>query len=150
MSIQASPTSNNKNLLETASTNGKLNSFAKAVEQAGLSETLRGPGPFTVFAPTDAAFEKMAGGGLDRLLKPENKTELISILNYHVIKGRRTAAEMGKTTSAATVQGQSAPVKAVGASFSIDGANVTSIDIASSNGLLHAIDKVNMPSVRKQ
>ncbi|MBD8527439.1 fasciclin domain-containing protein [Pseudomarimonas arenosa] len=150
MSIQPTPNSGNKNLLDTASANGKLNTFSKAIELAGLSESLRGPGPFTVFAPTDAAFEKLAGGGLDRLLKPENKSELVSILNYHVIKGRRTAADMGKATSAETLQGQSAPIKGVGSSFSIDGANVISIDIPSSNGLIHAIDKVNMPTARKQ
>ncbi|MBD8526673.1 fasciclin domain-containing protein [Pseudomarimonas arenosa] len=150
MSIQSIPKPSGKNLLETASSHGELNTFAKAVELAGLGDILRGPGPFTVFAPTDAAFDKLPDGGLDRLLKPENKTELASILNYHVVKGRRTAADMGKSTSAATVQGESAPVKSVGASFSIDGANVTSIDIASSNGLIHKIDKVNMPTVRKQ
>lgn len=135
-----------KNLLETAATKGSFGTFAKAVEQAGLSETLRGVGPFTVFAPTDAAFAKLPAGKLDTLMKPENKDELASILKYHVLSGRKSVADMGKWDAAKTVNGQSAPIKMTEGKFSIDGAHVTDSDIGSSNGVIHGIDKVNLPT----
>lgn len=134
------------NLLDTAAANGTFKIFAQAVEQAGLSETLRGPGPFTIFAPTDSAFEKLPAGTLDNLLKPENKGELVSILNYHVVSGRKSAADIGKWQSAKTVNGQAAPIKLVDDKVVIDGAQVTAADIGSSNGVIHGIDKVNMPT----
>lgn len=136
----------NSNLLDTAAANGTFKIFAKAVEQAGMSETLRGPGPFTIFAPTDAAFEKLPAGKLDNLLKPENKDELVSILNYHVVSGRKSSADIGKWESAKTVNGQAAPIKLVDDKVVIDGAQVTAADISSSNGVIHGIDKVNMPT----
>jgi len=111
-----------------------------------MSDTLRGPGPFTVFAPTDAAFEKLPVGKLEELFKPENKLELGSILNYHLIKGRKSVADVGKWPSARTVHGQAAPIKLTGDKVSIDGAEVTSGDIPSSNGVIHGIDKVNIPT----
>ncbi len=135
-----------RNLLDTAAANGSFKSFGKAVAQAGLTDTLRGPGPFTVFAPTDAAFEKLPAGRFDSLMKDENKQELASILNYHVLTGRKSAADIGKWDAARTVNGQSAPIKLTGTQVSIDGAQVTSADIASSNGVIHGIDKVNMPN----
>lgn len=138
------PTSSN--ILDTAAANGTFKTFGKAVEQAGLSETLRGPGPFTIFAPTDAAFEKLPAGKLDNLLKPENKDELVSILNYHVVSGRKSAADLGKWESAKTINGQAAPIKLVDNMVVIDGAQVTAADIDSSNGVIHGIDKVNMPT----
>ncbi len=140
-------TGQDKNLLDTAAANGSFGTFAKAVEQAGLSETLRGTGPFTVFAPTDAAFAKLPAGKLDTLMKPENKDELASILKYHVVSGRKSAADIGKWESAKTVNGQSAPIKMAEGKITIDGANVTTSDINSSNGLIHGIDKVNLPTV---
>jgi uncharacterized surface protein with fasciclin (FAS1) repeats len=85
-----------KNLLDTAAAEGKYVTFGKAVEKANLGATLRGPGPFTVFAPTDAAFEKMPAGELDKLFQPENKEELVSLVNYHVIRGSKMAADIGK------------------------------------------------------
>jgi uncharacterized surface protein with fasciclin (FAS1) repeats len=136
-----------KNLVDTAAANGSFGTFAKAVELAGLSETLRGTGPFTVFAPTDAAFAKLPAGKLDTLMKPENKDELASILKYHVVSGRKSAADIGKWESAKTVNGQSAPIKMTEGKFTIDGANVTTSDINASNGLIHGIDKVNLPTV---
>lgn len=138
-----------RNLLDTAAAKGSFGTFAKAVEQAGLSETLRGVGPFTVFAPTDAAFAKLPAGKLDTLMKPENKDELASILKYHVLAGRKSAADMGKWESAKTVNGQAAPIKMLGGKFSIDGAHVTEADIGSSNGVIHGIDKVNLPTAAK-
>lgn len=138
-----------RNLLDTAAANGSFKTFGMAVEKAGLADTLNGPGPFTVFAPTDAAFEKLPAGRLETLLKPENKTELASILNYHVVGGRKTAEDLGKWEQARTVNGQSAPVKRVDGKVSIDGAQVTKADIISANGILHGIDKVNMPSKKQ-
>jgi uncharacterized surface protein with fasciclin (FAS1) repeats len=136
-----------KNLLDIAAGQGSYNTFAKAVEQAGLGDTLRGPGPFTVFAPTDAAFAKLPAGKLDSLMKPENKGELASVLKYHVLSGRKSAADIGKWESARTLHGQSAPITLTDGKFSIDGAHVTDSDLGSSNGVIHGIDKVNLPAV---
>jgi len=139
-----------KNLLDTAAANGTFKTFGKAVEKAGLNETLRGPGPFTVFAPTDAAFEKLPAGRLEVLFQPENKSELTAILNYHIVNGRRSAADVRKWDSARTVNGQPAPIKLQGDQVRIGDAKITSADIGSSNGVIHAIDMVNMPTVTKQ
>ncbi len=146
MSIMSNTPSNTKNLVDTAAANGSFKTFGKALESAGLSDTLRGAGPFTIFAPTDAAFDKLPAGRLDNLLKPENKKELVSLLNYHVINGRRMVADVGKWETAKTVNGQPAPIKMTNGKVSIDGALVTSADIGSSNGVLHGIDKVNIPT----
>lgn len=134
------------NLLDTAAANGSFKTFGKAIERAGMSDTLRGVGPFTVFAPTDAAFDKMPAGKLETLFKPENKEELVSLLNYHVVSGRKLVADISKWQTAKTVNGQSAPIKLADEKLSIDGALVTSADIGSSNGIIHGIDKVNIPT----
>jgi uncharacterized surface protein with fasciclin (FAS1) repeats len=139
-------TPSNKNLLDTAAANGSFKTFGKAIERAGMSDTLRGTGPFTIFAPTDAAFEKLPAGRLENLFKPENKEELVSLLNYHVVSGRKLVADIGKWEAAKTVNGQSAPIKLTNDKVSIDGALVTSADIGSSNGVIHGIDKVNIPT----
>lgn len=141
-----SNTPNTRNLVDTAAANDSFKTFSKAVESAGLADTLRGTGPFTVFAPTDAAFAKLPSGRLDNLLKPENKDELTSLLNYHVLNGRKTAADVGKWESARTVNGQQAPIKMVDGKLTIDGAQLTTADIGTSNGLIHGIDKVNIPT----
>lgn len=146
----SSTTAGGKNLLETAKANGGFKTFLKAVNTAGMENVLNGSESFTVFAPTDTAFDRMPAGRLDTLLKPENKTELRAVLNYHVISGRKSAADLGKLTSAKTVEGHAAPIQQAGKGFSIDGARVVTWDIAASNGMLHAIDKVNMPAVTKQ
>ena len=137
---------NSKNLVDTAAANGSFKTFGKALDLAGMTETLRGAGPFTVFAPTDAAFEKLPAGKLESLFKPENKEELVSVMNYHVVSGRKTTADVGKWEAARTVNGQSAPIILKDDQLSIDGALITSADIGSSNGLLHGIDKVNIPT----
>ncbi|MBS0216575.1 MAG: fasciclin domain-containing protein [Proteobacteria bacterium] len=139
-------TPNTKNLLDTAAADGSFKTFGKTIEQAGMSDTLRGTGPFTVFAPTDAAFDKLPAGKLDNLFKPENKQELVSLLNYHVMNGRKSVADIGKWEAAKTVNGQSAPIKLANGKVSIDGALVTTGDINSSNGVIHGIDKVNIPT----
>jgi uncharacterized surface protein with fasciclin (FAS1) repeats len=141
-----SNTDNSKNLVDTAAANGSFKTFGKAIERAGMSDTLRGVGPFTIFAPTDDAFDKLPSGKLDNLFKPENKEELVSLLNYHVVSGRKLVADIGKWEAAKTVNGQSAPITMAKDKVSIDGALVTSADIGSSNGILHAIDKVNIPT----
>jgi uncharacterized surface protein with fasciclin (FAS1) repeats len=138
-----------KTLLDTAVAKGNFSTFAKAVEQAGLSETLRGAGPFTVFAPTDAAFAKLPTDKLDALMKPENKNELASILKYHVLSGRKNVADMGKWDAVKTINGQSAPIKMTDGKFSVDGAHITDGDIGSSNGIIHGIDKVLLPTAAK-
>lgn len=135
-----------KNILETAAAKGSFKTFGRAVERAGLSDTLRGTGPFTVFAPTDAAFDKLPAGRLEVLFKPENKEELVSLLNYHVVAGRKSMADVGKWEAARMVNGQSAPIKTAGDKVTIDGAQISSADIESSNGVLHGIDKVNIPT----
>ena len=137
---------NTKNLVDTAAANGSFKTFGKAIERAGMSDILRGVGPFTIFAPTDAAFEQMSTGKLDELFKDENKEELVSLLNYHVVSGRKPIADVGKWEAARTVNGQSAPITMIKDKVSIDGALVTSADISSSNGILHGIDKVNVPT----
>jgi uncharacterized surface protein with fasciclin (FAS1) repeats len=134
------------NLVDTAAANGTFVTFGKVVEQAGLSDTLRGVGPFTVFAPTDAAFAAMPAGKLDELLKPERKAELVSLVNYHMLKGNQPLADIRKWDSARTMQGQMAPIKLKEKAVSIDGATVVAADIGASNGVLHGIDKVNVPT----
>lgn len=145
----ATASNNTRNLVETAAANGSFKTFSKAVEHAGMTDTLRGSGPFTVFAPTDSAFEKLPAGKLDTLFKPENKQELVSLLNYHVVNGRKTVADVGKWENARTLHGQPAPIKFTDNQVSIDGAKVTTADIGSSNGVIHGIDKVNLPNGTK-
>ena len=146
MSNNISSTTTNKNVVDTAAANGSFKVFGKALRQAGMADTLKGAGPFTLFAPTDAAFDKLPAGKLDTWLMPENKEELVALLNYHVLAGRSSAADVGKLTMAKTVNGQSAPIVVSGGKISIDGAELTARDILSSNGILHGIDKVNIPT----
>jgi uncharacterized surface protein with fasciclin (FAS1) repeats len=138
-----------RNLLDTAAANGTFKTFGTAVERAGMSDTLRGTGPYTVFAPTDAALAKLPAGTLEMLFKPENKEELAALINYHVVNGRRSAADVGKWDAARTLNGQPAPIKVSGNHISIDGAQIVSADIDSSNGMLHGIDKVIIPAPTK-
>jgi uncharacterized surface protein with fasciclin (FAS1) repeats len=135
-----------KNLVDTAAANGSFHTLGKALDAAELTSVLKGTGPYTIFAPTDAAFEKLPKGTLENWLKPENKAELISVLKYHVLPGRSSAADVGKLTEPKMMQGQTASVKTDGNKISIGGANVTQQDIASSNGVIHAIDKVIVPT----
>jgi uncharacterized surface protein with fasciclin (FAS1) repeats len=139
-------TMNNKNLLDTAAANGSFKTFGMAIDRAGMNDILRGEGPLTVFAPTDAAFERLPAGKLDSLLKPENKDELVSLLNYHMLGGRKSISDVGRWLAAKTVGGQSAPISQRSDTITIDGALITAPDIDSSNGFLHGIDKVNLPT----
>ncbi|HEY2623548.1 fasciclin domain-containing protein [Dyella sp. Tek66A03] len=135
-----------KNLVDTAAANGSFNTLGKALEAAELTHVLKGSGPYTVFAPTDAAFAKLPTGTLDNWLKPENKAELISVLKYHVLPGRTSAVDVEKLSAPKMMQGQSAAVRKDGDKLSIGGANITQRDIASSNGFIHAIDTVIVPT----
>jgi uncharacterized surface protein with fasciclin (FAS1) repeats len=134
-----------RNIVDTLAADDSFKTFGKALRKAGLEDTLRGAGPFTLLAPTDAAFDKLPPGRLDNLMKPENKDELVSILNHHVLAGRSSAADMSKLTMAKTLGGDSVPIVASGSKVKVDGAELTSRDIQSSNGVLHGIDKVNIP-----
>jgi uncharacterized surface protein with fasciclin (FAS1) repeats len=141
----ASPTQQT-NLIDTVAAQGTLNTFSKAIAAAGLDSILAGPGPFTVFAPSDAAFEKLPAGQLDGWLKPENKDQLISVLKYHVSPGRTTGQDVGKLTETKTVNGQVAHIKRAGDGIMIDRATITTRDLGSSNGVIHVIDQVLAPT----
>jgi len=134
-----------KDIVDTAVGAGQFKTLAAALGAAGLVETLKGAGPFTVFAPTDAAFAKLPAGTVEMLLKPENKAKLTAILTYHVVAGKVMAADVVKVTSAKTVQGGAVAVKVTGGKVTIDAANVVTTDIAASNGVIHVIDTVLMP-----
>ena len=132
-------------IVDTAVGAGKFSTLVAAVKAAGLVETLKGEGPFTVFAPTDEAFAKIPKATIQELLKPENKAKLASILTYHVVSGKVMAADVVKLTSAKTVNGQTATIKVADGKVMIDGANVIKTDIDCKNGVVHVIDSVIMP-----
>ena len=134
-----------RNIVDTAVAAGSFTTLAKALKAADLVATLEGPGPFTVFAPTDEAFAKLPAGTLDTLLKPENKNKLRRILTYHVVAGEVRAADIVKLQSAKAVSGDTITVKARDGKVRVDGANVTKTDIAASNGVIHVIDTVILP-----
>ena len=133
-------------IVETAVSAGSFNTLVAAVKAAGLVEVLQGDGPFTVFAPTDEAFAKIPQEKIASLLKPENKGLLTSILTYHVVPGKVTAEQVVKLSNATSVNGQRVDIKTEGGKVFIDGAQVITADIACSNGVIHVIDSVIMPS----
>jgi uncharacterized surface protein with fasciclin (FAS1) repeats len=135
-----------KDIVDTAVSAGSFKTLAKALDAAGLVQTLKGSGPFTVFAPTDEAFAKLPAGTLEQLLKPENKTQLQRILTYHVVSGRVLAADVVKLRTAKTVSGDSVAITARDGAVKVDNANVVKTDIAASNGVIHVIDAVIMPA----
>ena len=134
-----------KDIVDTAVAAGKFNTLAKALQAAGLVDTLKGNGPFTVFAPTDAAFAKLPPGTLDDLLKPENKEKLTKILTYHVVSGNVMAKDVMKMTSAKTLNGEDVKISAKGGKVYINNAQVISPDVKASNGVIHVIDTVLLP-----
>jgi len=134
-----------KDIVDTAVDAGDFATLVAAVKAAGLVETLKGEGPFTVFAPTDAAFAKLPAGTVETLLKPENKDKLVAVLTYHVVPGKVMAADVVKLTEAQTVQGKAAKVKVDNGTVMIDGAKVLKTDIACGNGVIHVIDAVILP-----
>lgn len=134
-----------KDLVDTAVKAGQFNTLVAAVEAAGLVDTLKGEGPFTVFAPTDEAFAALPEGTVEELLKPENKDKLTAILTYHVVPGKVMANDVaGAETMAASVQGQELKINGSDGVM-INDAMVTAADIGASNGVIHVIDKVLLP-----
>jgi len=134
-----------KDIVDTAVEAGSFKTLVAAVTAAGLGATLKGPGPFTVFAPNDAAFAKLPQGTIDTLLKPENKAKLVSILSYHVVSGKVMSKDIaGKTTTAKSVQGAEISIDAT-KDVMVDKAKVIKADIETSNGVIHVVDTVMMP-----
>ena len=132
-------------IVDTAATAGQFETLVAAVKAAGLVDTLKGDGPFTVFAPTDEAFAALPEGTVENLLKPENRDQLVAVLTYHVIPGTVMSADIaGKTASVETVQGGSLSIDAT-AGVMVDDANVVTADIITSNGVIHVIDRVVLP-----
>jgi uncharacterized surface protein with fasciclin (FAS1) repeats len=131
-------------IVDTAVAAGSFNTLVAAVKAAGLVDTLKGAGPFTVFAPTDEAFAKLPAGTIEMLLKPENKDKLVKILTYHVVAGKVTASDVVKLKSAKTVQGQTVKINAKNGVM-INKSQVVKADIMTSNGVIHVIDTVLMP-----
>ncbi len=134
-----------KDIVDTAIADGRFKTLVAAVKAAGLVDTLKGKGPFTVFAPTDEAFAKLPAGTLETLLKPENKAQLAAILTYHVVAGRVMAADVVKLTTANTVNGKPITIKVDGGKVYINDAQVIITDILTSNGVIHVIDSVILP-----
>ncbi|HHX8539830.1 TPA: fasciclin domain-containing protein [Vibrio diabolicus] len=132
-------------IVDVATENGSFNTLVAAVKAADLVDTLKGEGPFTVFAPTDDAFAKLPDGTIDMLLMPENKDKLVSILTYHVVPGKVMAADVVKLDKAATVQGQDVMIKTMGDKVMVNDANVMATDVKAKNGVIHVIDTVIMP-----
>ncbi len=131
-------------VVDTAVAAGSFKTLAKALAAADLVSTLKGPGPFTVFAPTDEAFAKLPAGTLESLLKPENKARLQRILTYHVVAGKVMAADVVKMQSAKAVSGDTITIATRGG-VTVDGAHVAKTDIVASNGVIHVIDAVILP-----
>jgi uncharacterized surface protein with fasciclin (FAS1) repeats len=134
-----------KDIVDTAVAAGSFKTLAKALQAANLVETLKGAGPFTVFAPTDEAFAKLPAGTLEALLKPENKPKLQHILTSHVVAGRIMAADVVKTSSANAVSGDTLTIASRDGAVTVDGAKVVKTDIAATNGVIHVIDSVILP-----
>jgi uncharacterized surface protein with fasciclin (FAS1) repeats len=135
----------NQDIIDTAVGAGQFKTLATALKAADLVETLKGPGPFTVFAPTDEAFAKLPAGTVESLLKPENKAKLTAILTYHVVPGAVKAEQVTKLTEAKTVNGAMVKVSTDHGKVMINDATVVTADIPASNGVIHVIDKVILP-----
>jgi uncharacterized surface protein with fasciclin (FAS1) repeats len=135
-----------KDIVDTAVAAGSFTTLAAALGAADLVNTLKGEGPFTVFAPTDEAFAKLPAGTVENLLKPENKAQLVSILTYHVVPGKVEAADVVKLSSAKTVNGAEVKIAVVDGKVVLnDSATVTATDVGASNGVIHVIDSVILP-----
>jgi len=135
-----------KDIVDTAVGAGQFNTLAAALEAADLIGTLKGDGPFTVFAPTDEAFAKLPEGTVENLLKPENRDQLTAILTYHVVAGKVLAKDVVKLSAATTVNGSDVAIEVIDGGVRIDNANVIKTDIGASNGVIHVIDSVILPN----
>lgn len=145
---QASASQGQKDIVTTAVAAGSFQTLATALKAADLVGTLQGQGPFTVFAPSDEAFAKLPKGTLDSLLKPENKAQLVEILKHHVVAGRVLAADVVKLPGAASLSGQRLPILVDEGVVRVAGARVTKADVTCSNGVIHVIDTVLLPSTK--
>ena len=134
-----------KDIVDTAVAAGSFKTLAAALGAGGLVETLKGEGPFTVFAPTDDAFKKLPKGTVEELLKPANKEKLVKILTYHVVPGKVMAADVVKLSTAKTVEGSEMKITVGNGKVKVDNANVVKTDIQTSNGVIHVIDAVILP-----
>ncbi|MBM4362251.1 MAG: fasciclin domain-containing protein [Deltaproteobacteria bacterium] len=132
-------------IVAVAQAAGSFETLVAAVTAADLVETLQGPGPFTVFAPTDDAFAALPAGTVDDLLKPENKAQLTAVLTYHVVAGKVTAADVVKLSDAKTVQGANVEIATMDGKVMINDATVVTADVMAKNGVIHVIDKVLLP-----
>lgn len=145
-SVQAfSGSDDKKDIVDTAVGAGSFTTLVAAVQAAGLEETLRSEGPFTVFAPTDEAFAALPEGTVENLLKPENKDQLVAILTYHVVPGKVTSADVVKVTEAKSVNGKGIPIAVNDGKVKVDNATVVQADVMASNGVIHIIDAVIIP-----
>ncbi len=142
----AKAVSDQPSIVGVAAGNEDFSTLVAALKAADLVSVLEGEGPFTVFAPTNAAFEALPEGAVENLLKPENKQQLIDVLTYHVVPGAVYAADVTNLTSATTVQGSDISIQTDMGKVKIDGAEVVSADIKASNGVIHVIDAVILPS----
>ena len=135
-------------IVETAAEAGSFDTLVAAVEAAGLGETLKGEGPFTVFAPTDEAFAQLPPGTVDSLLQPENKEQLIALLTYHVVPGKVMSGDLaGQDIEVETVQGSPVSIDATDGAVKVDEATVTQADVEADNGVIHVIDMVITPEM---
>ena len=134
-----------KDIVDTAVAAGSFTTLAKALTAADLVATLKGPGPFTVFAPTDEAFAELPAGTVENLLKPESKAMLRRVLMYHVVPGKMMAADVVKISSAKAVSGDMLSIKVNDGTVMVDQARVVKTDIAASNGVIHVVDTVLLP-----
>jgi uncharacterized surface protein with fasciclin (FAS1) repeats len=141
----ASARDGHKDIVDTAVAAGSFTTLAKALQAAGLVDTLKGAGPYTVFAPTDEAFAKLPAGTVESLL--QNPEKLRAVLLYHVVPGKVTASQVVKLKSAKTAQGSSVKIKAGQSGVMVDGANVVKTDVLASNGVIHVIDSVILPKM---
>lgn len=132
-------------IVDTAVQAGSFETLVTALEAAGLVETLRGEGPFTVFAPTDEAFAQLPEGRVAELLEPENRDRLTAVLTYHVVPGRVEASEVVELEAAETVQGQSVHFRVEGGTVYVEDAEIVTTDVGASNGVIHVIDSVILP-----
>ncbi|MEI4261142.1 fasciclin domain-containing protein [Roseovarius sp. D0-M9] len=146
LAMPAFAENHSKDIVDTAVEAGSFTTLVAAVEAAGLVDTLKGEGPFTVFAPTDEAFAALPEGTVDDLLKPENKDQLTSILTYHVVPGKVMSTDLSNDMTAATVEGSDVTIMTEDGVM-VNDATVTTADIEASNGVIHVIDTVLMPSM---
>lgn len=147
--LAVTPVARAADIVDTAAGAGSFNTLVAAIKAAGLVDPLKAPGPFTVFAPTDAAFAKLPAGTLDDLLKPANKEKLKAILLYHVVAGKVMSTDLKGTVKPASLEGQALTIVASASGVTVNGARVEKADIVASNGVIHVIDAVLLPPAKE-